>query len=279
METGKEEQVEGTTAPVAETETQATTPTQEEIDAMLLKARDEGKADAQQEYQGIQRTVAKKDLKIQELEKLTSQPKTPISGKFNEELLGILEAQQTQLGESNPRIAELKRQIILEKQRETQQTRYQVQDAISGEEREELDETIRDAGFDPSDPIFAEVNKAFENARDNTGMFERAHRKLAVVLKTAKPKSDTPKETEEQRINRLSDEKLAKELEARGLTTTDTGGPSGSGGGKIYKQSELAAEQVKISQLPPAERKKARQDISNAFNEGRVQLDKIKYKE
>ena len=65
-------------------------------------------------------------------------------------------------------------------------------------------------------------------------------------------------------------EKTAKEPEGETSKFASNISNTGGGGAKVYKIGELKALQEEISKLPLGERRKARQDISDAFKKGRV---------
>jgi len=202
--------------------------TQEELDAFVEQAKQE----EFQKYQGIQRTVAKKDQELEQLRRQAPQaiPNTTLKGIVDE-----IERLQTREDyspdpASQSRIAQLKGEIVREEQRVAQQQAYAQMDAIANQWRERLDQKIRDAGFDPSDDKFDGVNDAFTIANSVDGKFEKAEARLDRILGKAKPTQETkPKESEEEKINRLADEKYTQKLKDEGLYKTDTGSPSGAG--------------------------------------------------
>jgi len=170
--------VEEENQPVAEVTPQPEVITQEKYDADLKAAKEEAKEAAWEKYQGIQKTIAKKDDEIRRLRETTVKP-----NGMTQILLDEMRARQVETGETNPRIAALEREIAQEKLQEAENQRLATQTRIVAEEWEELESTAKEAGYDINDPKFNDIVKTFEEAK-NTGMFERAHRKMDRILRT-----------------------------------------------------------------------------------------------
>ena len=214
--TEKEEKVEKTT----EQETQTATPTQEEIDALVAKAKEDGKTEAQKEYQGIQRTVAAKDREIKKLKEQTAQP----SGRTRstEIQLEDMKARQQETGEPNPRIAMLEAEL----QREM---RTDYVERTTREAREKLDRKIVEAGYDPSDKMFRPVNKEFRLAYRLDGEFGYADELLDEILADVKQETKPPEGEKKKTFSEEDVEELKRRwMEEQGLLSTSDGGPSGS---------------------------------------------------
>jgi len=240
---GKEEKVEQTPerpeGEALEAQTKTYTHTQEEFDTAIAQTKEE----ELRKYQGIQRTIAKKDERIKQLEE-----QAPPSLKGSEILLDEMRARQTEYGEPNPRIALLEAQITKERQEEARQKYVQWQQREIKKHREAFDQRIKKAGLDPTDERLEDYLDAFEDAED-TGNFGRAERKLDRILGKVSPTKETDKPTEDE-----DEERALKLLKAKGYNLeTDDGGPSGGGG-------KLTAEQVR--KMSPDERAARSEEIA-----------------
>jgi len=235
--------------------------TQEELDALRAEAMELGKAEAFKEYQGIQRTVTKQDRKIKELEGRLAQPQTSADRRVMSGMLEELDRQAKEAYGSDPeaqsRIARLRGQLLEEEQMQARQ-------AYTQQYREKLDQKIKEAGFDPSDDMFADVDEAFDVAYAIDGKFERAERKLDRILKSATPAKEIkpaiegkPKpETEDERIERKAKEFLIKQ----GLIPTGISGPS-AGGEPSFTEDQIADREFY---------EKNREAILKAYQKGRI---------
>jgi len=93
----------------------------------------------------------------------------------------------------------------------------------------EADQLIKAAGLDMMDsPELTKAHNLFLRAGYSYNLTE-AQKGLDEVKKVVGEKK-VPKESDEERINKLADEKARKMLEDKGLLTTETGGPSGGAG-------------------------------------------------
>ncbi len=102
-----------------------------------------------------------------------------------------------------------------------------------------------DALYTRAKAIFADDDDAIERIEDllGNGRLERAE---ARVMKAEKSK-ETPKksgETEEQRVERLAQEKFQKHLEEKGLLDTYSSAPSGTGGSSQEAMSQYIAGKI-----------------------------------
>jgi len=211
---GKKEEVE----PIEEetpVEAQTKTYTQEELEAQIAQAKEE----EQNKYKGYQRVVSAREREIERLKMQVAQP----TSHADELLLEELEARQTELGETNPRIAKLRAEIAKEKQREAQQAQIQWQERMTQEWRDKFDQRIKEAGLDPDNEKFDDFHDAFEDAQED-GRFGKAERKLNRILAT-KPKE---KPVTDDKYAKLLDEEKRKWMEEQGLLVTNAGGPSAS---------------------------------------------------
>ena len=109
-----------------------------------------------------------------------------------------------------------------------------------------------DALYERAKIVFAEDDDSIERIEDllTNGRFDRAEARVtkAEGSKVSKPK-ETNVETEEQRIDRLAEEKLRKTLEDRGLLENYSSTPSGSGSvteaRKLYADGQITSEEAK----------------------------------
>lgn len=230
------EQLDTTTkSPNTETlplETQTTVTPEEELETKLAQAKAEGKAEAEEVYKGIQRTLSKKDTEIQELQKKLSQP-SPTGSKFKETVLADMRARATELGEPNPKIAELETELAIEKQQDNERRK----DVITQGHREKFEQKIKDAGLDPDNESFDRVWDAVKIARSVDGKFEEAEARLDRVLAKVKPVK-VESETEDKET-KLREEIEREVLEKHGLLKTETGGPS-AGGKRTFTEDQIA---------------------------------------
>ncbi len=245
-------------------EPQTISMTQAELDAKIALATEAGKTEANEEYKGIQRTIAQKDETIEGLRAKAGQPSQP-SGNLMRQMIEAMEAGQGEYGDANPKIATLKQAIATEEAREKQAGVYHQQETLSNQERDKMEARIREAKLDPTDEKFEAVWDKWEYGRDVSGYrgFDAANERLNRILKVDKPE-----------VKKESDEEIAaRVLKKEGQLDTDTGGSPSSGGKKTYKSSELEAVEEQIAKLPFTEKAQARKDLLDAFKEGRVKDD------
>lgn len=233
-----------------EIEAKAKTFTQEELDA--FKAEIEAEADKR--YQGIQRVVSKKDQEIERLRK--AQPRETGDDTLLEVMLQDRRSKATELGEPDPVIARLETELAQRKRKQTQEAQLRWQEQVTQQHREKFDQRIQEAGLDPNDERLDDFQDAFEDAQED-GRFGKAERKLNRILsKVKEPKGKGKSETDEERIERLAEEKLRAKMEEQGLLITETGGPSASSGSWLEFEKRYIAGKV-----PPEEyEKRARRE-------------------
>ena len=251
-------------------ETQEKTYSQEDLDAYLNAQKEEIEATAKsvawEKYQGIQKTLSEKDQIIKGFQAGKTQPQTPST--LQQGMLELLKAQARESGDEAQiaRIATLEQAVT----REASNLQYQGEVKKYQDEHEthrgELDRKIKEAGFDPNDDMFLDVTEALENAYDhrNYGLVDR---KLERILKTnPKQKESKPEvETEEKMRERIERDVLEK----HGLLKPEKVSPSGSGKAS-YTLAEFRARETEIRNLPSSERAEARQELKEAYTEGRV---------
>lgn len=155
-----------------------------------------------------------------------------------------------EMGEADPEIAKLEELLRLKRVQKEREAQLQRQQKMSDEAWDKINKQITDAGFDSQDKKFEEVIDAFEDARDFTGNFARAQRKLDRLLE----KEVVPPKEDEVEIKR-------KKMEEEGKLKTDTGS-FGKGAG-FFTRQQIAAMSVK-------EFAEKRDAIDAAYRAGRV---------
>lgn len=236
---GKKEEKEQLEEPEKETpEPDASTKTvsQEEIDALVATAAEKGKAEAWEEYQGIQRVVSQKDQRIKELEEREAQP-----SKSDDDLLQILiderKGKPSEYGEADPLIPKLESIVSKRKQAQSQ---------------------AQVATFNrKADAVYKRAEEAYgEDDVDNlhsirtlirAGDFDLAEKKLAKVTKKEPPKKEEKQEVADDTF--VSEEAKRKWMEEHGLLESETGLPSASLGSKQeamqkYISGEITSEEA-----------------------------------
>lgn len=238
---GKKVVVEGMLADA--TQTEPSIPKNEELEKLLTAAEERGEAKALEKYQGIQRTISKKDTEIERLKNQLGEPQPSGTRRTLTALLEEMEKRGEEYGSdpsSQGRISQLKSELAREEQLEYQK-------GVARKVRSELDQKIRDAGRDPSDEMFESVNEAFEDAADWHGKFDRAERKLDRILTQAKP-MELPKVEPPEDRQKAINEAARQMLEEKGQLVSETGGPSASSGS--FQQFEKDYIEGKV---PPEE--------------------------
>jgi len=175
--------------------------TQEELDAYVSALKEESKQEAWKQYQGLQT----KYNKLYEENKRLSTQTTPQSG-VNPELLEVMKSQADGDPEQLERIRRLGIQLEQEKQSLAQKQRQQMIEEENTDQRKQLDDKIREAGFDPTDDMFVDVDESFVNASMITGNFDIVHRKLDRVLKSVKKPEVESEERKKERAKREQEE-------------------------------------------------------------------------
>jgi len=251
---GKKVEVEQTpeeTLPSEETLLQAPTeppiPTQEEL---IAKAREEARQEAYTKaLKDYQRQAAKKDQKIDELEKQLAQTSRPVEDDLAEILLQERKGKASEYGEEDPLIPKL--EGILAKRKEAQR-QAQLQ-----------------AYYSKADAIYKKAEEAYgEEDVDNlhairtlirAGDFDLAEKKIA----KAKPKEEKKEaETKTDSSPFVSEEAKRKWMEEHGLLESETPGPSG-GSRRFWTREQIAGMSIE-------EYTKQQAEINKAWKEGRI---------
>ncbi len=269
---GKKEQVEGVTVvpPLAEiaepggkTEIppQTKTNTQDEV-SVLREQIKQIQANHEKAYKGLQRTLNEKDRKLKELE-------TNFTPNLNQ-VSNLKAAIDVLADESNleptrlQKLIQLRAQLAEEERKAHWDAQVHKQQQKSNEEWEKLRQKITDAGLDPEDDALEDVVYAFEVARDATGNFETAHKRLDRVLNKVKKAEESKKTEESKKVEEKKPEteaqireRIEREvLEKHGLLDKEKVAPTGSSRGLTYEAikkmspEELVANSKEIAKLP-----------------------------
>lgn len=222
MVTGEQAQVEGAENPVVETPEETPAPqektfTQEEVEAGLSRLREE----EIKKYQGLQKVVSRKDQQIEQL-KQSPKPQSKVTNKLIDEIEHLARNSDDGLASTN-RIAALKQELVKEEN-------IAQGEAFANDWHSKINQKIIDAGYDPNDDAFVDVEEAYQTAYYSHGKFELAEKKADRILKSLQPtkteeKVETPPITPQKRT--FSDEDLeeAERLinEKKGLSVSDSG--------------------------------------------------------
>lgn len=236
QEVEQEAKVEETKAPEAEPQKFS----QEEIDAAKAVALEEGKElGKKEEFDRINPILSQQGA---DLKKLKEQPSRI---KRDEILLDEMKARATETGDSNPRIAILEAELVEEKRLEAdkkQEIIRGVQETINGYAKR-----TEAAGLTEEDVDYWHIKRWVEN-----GEYKPAELLLKKLEKEKKPvetKTEVKGETEDEKVERISEakaeEKLLAKMAKRGMVDTDNSEPSGA-------TKSLTIEQVK--KMSPDER-------------------------
>lgn len=179
-----------------------------------------------EQYDKLNAVLSEKGAEIQKLKEgqMVQPPTSSMSPTAIQIMLDEMKAQATELGQPNPRIAQLEAALTVEKRKEAMRMQYARQEQVTKGEKEKIEEKFKAKNLDPNDEAYADVWDAFELARNYTGDFDIAHRKADRILKKAKPK-----EEEEAKEKDASKEEMKRKIyEEEGLLKSPSGGPSGA---------------------------------------------------
>ena len=227
-------------------EDQTTTPKLEDLMAQVQNLSKE----LEQTKKGLStahQTITEKDKEIKRRQGL-EQTITGIEERI--ELLATAMATGSRPDETG--LTDSKDEVLkaLKQKKQEQDTKRKMDDELSAQ----MEFTKRaDEIYGKAETIYGEDEDSLFNIRSliRAGDLDLAERKLNKAAK-AKETTTEKKETEEQRIERLATERLQKELEKRGLLTSETNHPSG---GNLTKQQ--AMERYIKGEITADEAKKA----------------------
>jgi len=203
--------------------------TVEELQAQLAQLQETSKQ-FEENWKREQRVGSQKEVKFQQLqEQLVS----------NESQSNIVKALIATIAQQKGQPAETFEEEIKEKQPDLLKQYEEISKQVEQQRQiREMTSRIKDIQertenlLTPQDDDY-EVIRAFAEA----GKFDKADARLN---KIEQAKQTKPIEADEDRIQRLADEKLRQELEKRGLLTQETGGPSASASSRAEKIAKYA---------------------------------------
>lgn len=205
---------------------------QSQVNAYLKEVQEEAKVEAWEKYQGIQRTLTEKDRKIKEYEANLQKPTQPNVLSSLTKITEELERQASQSDDPTAptRIAQLKAEIRKEEERVAYEAQVKQWQSSAAMERMNLEQRIKEAGFDPNDDMFADVFESWELSAILDQRYDRAERKLDRIIKKAPKPEKKEVETEAQVRERLTREIYEKEgLTGREKATPSAGTPTLAG--------------------------------------------------
>jgi len=228
-------------------EDQTTTPKLEDLMAQVQNLSKE----LEQTKKGLStahQTITEKDKEIKRRQGL-EQTITGIEERI--ELLATAMATGSRPDETG--LTDSKDEVLkaLKQKKQEQDTKRKMDDELSAQ----MEFTKRaDEIYGKAETIYGEDEDSLFNIRSliRAGDLDLADRKINKAAKAKETTTIKKEETEEQRIERLATEKLQKELEKRGLLTSETNHPSG---GNLTKQQ--AMERYIKGEISADEAKKA----------------------
>ncbi len=249
METDKLEGVETVTQPQPTAEQQLETLRSE------FKAKEAELQKAKSTEQGLRGSLKEKDKILNEQQGIMSRLD---AFEQTQKILAAMIAEKGEVTDGDPSQKQdyLKKFEDIQKNVETKRTQdaeKAKRDAQIAEWQTKADETkvrTESLGLTDEDEAYHEIRHLVTE-----GDFKLADIKLKKLesQKKAEKKAEKPNETDDQRIERLADEKSKAYLQSKGAWKADTGVPSGSGKGK------LTAEMV--ANMTPDERFARRREI------------------
>ena len=211
---------------------EAQTTTQEPDQAALKAELEQTKKELEQTKKGLStahQTLTEKD---KELKKLQNFETRQLELEDRIELLATALASGVKPDDAG--LEEVRPDVVnvLKQKRQEQEAKRKQDELLQAQQ--EFTRRADDI-YSKAETIYGEDEDALYNIRSliRAGDLDLAERK---VNKVAKAKETTTKETEEQRIDRLANEKLQKKLEERGLLSSETNLPSG---GNLTKQQAM----------------------------------------
>jgi len=195
-----------------------------------------------------------KRLREQQVKPATTQP----TSQAIEIMLADMKARQTEFAEGNPRIAQLEVLLAEEKRKEEVARQREQMETVTSEWRGRLEDRIVAAGENPTDEKFDDVWDTFDVTYAVDGRFERVDKKLTRILGATKPKETGKVETEEERIERLAEEKYRAKAKEAGLLTTETGEPSASGESWVDFEKRYVQGNVTLAEYEARARKEGK---------------------
>ena len=233
---------------------------QEQIQG-LTKERDEAKKGLSTAHS----TLTEKDRKIKEQADLTAR------------LDGFEETQKILAGMLNERIASgegleptERKDYLAQFDEITKRQKKEREDAQTRTQQEEYSRQC--------DAIYANAKEAFKDDEDAlfqvrtflmSGATDLAEQKIAKAKAKSTDTKEKVVESEEDRIERIAEEKLRKKMEEKGMLESDAGSPAGAGAGGSYTPARL-----KELQSTQAGRMEIAKNIDKIVEEARAGLKK-----
>lgn len=247
-----------------ETKEPQTLSPQEELDTLRqqLKDAEAGKTKAEEEAKAHQKNVSKKDLELQEAKHIS---------ESIDEMKDRLEMQETYIAQLGDKVAGEGGQGFAQQVRASQVTQKRATltrkaDSVA----REVDGLLKDTGLTKDSPELKSAGLLYSMGTQtgNSKYLDDALREVKEVIAKHQPKTeegkkvDEKKETEEERIERLAEEKYQEKLEAKGLKTPEGGEPSG-GGGETFTVQQIA-------DMSPEEFEEKQEAINKARRGGNI---------
>ncbi len=230
-------------------------PTVEELQTELASAK-ENSTKFESNWKDAQRVSSKKDTENQRLrEQLTGNES---QSDMNKVLVAMIASQRNQPTEElaeeikaqQPDLLKQYEQIV-----EASEKKRQLDHAVS------LIKTVQERtealGLQGDD---YEIVRALAEA----GQFDKAEKRLDKLEEAKQTKPPEPKESDDEKVERLANEKLQAELKERGLLTQDTGSPSASG-----SLSGMGAGDIKEKMKDPAWFKEHESEVDDLYKSGK----------
>lgn len=204
------------------------TPTQETVEDKLSKLEERlAKAEslAEEKDKGF-RTLQQKYDRLYKSRTETPEDSSGITKKLTDEIEQLGKATYQDDPNAQARIIALKSEVANIERDQARKAQLKKQESLAQEARDELEDKIRDAGYDPDDENFDSVWDKWELASLADGKFERAENKLSRILSKMKPKEEEKKPVEDEEKMR---ERIKREiLEEYNLNPKEKVKPKGS---------------------------------------------------
>jgi len=171
---------------------------------------------------------------------------------FYEKMIQGLKSKPEYTDSPDPAITVLEAELASRKQRQEQQKLYQQMDAYATDQRDKIENKIREAGLDPSDERFEDAWEWFDMTYNSDGKFERVAKRVNRILKQVEPK--------EKEVDKSSDEKLKEKvrkeiLMERGELEAETGQPKGSAKSFADIEERFGKGEIDYAEYAEARRK------------------------
>jgi hypothetical protein len=232
---------------VPQTATQTTPETPESKIAALEAEKGKLAQELENTRKGL--ATAHQDLtkKDKLLKSIDYQPAiTELNNKISMLTAFIAENQGKTAGDFETQVKERPADLLAKFQRLEAETKAKQALTQAQAKVDEYKDKVEALGLTESDDDYLEIQDLVERGR-----FVLADKRIAKI-QTKKPetKTETPKESEEERISRLAEEKARKYLEDNGLLKKEGASPSSSSGGlksieEAYNRGEVTTEQYR----------------------------------